>query len=523
MKRRSFIKLAAVGAAGAVLGFPRLASAAWGDIPAPVSNPTFWPAGVTPAQKVLEIHLWGGMAPWESFYFRPDPSSRTRGFDAEVTALVWNALCPGTPSGLASQFLANDSMTKPVHLGPFARPLWRPDLRSRTRVIVLGHDLAPHEAAIPYALAGRKLGRPNFSGLGAAVQRRARELAGASHPLPFSYCLIPPFGAASGLFAALDATGGHPGNAKPIVLTTGMGTAAFLANLDRSSFAPGNGLIEQYRAEYQGWLMRPGKTDPVRSTAFQEYASSVASLFQAPQLSTLLTGVPLGTSPAQFCSRDSSVGAFPSGMDFAAAAVKTAAYLLTRPAAEQARYVCIVDGGMDNIGFAYDVHSDPSSPQVQATSSHLWGLLSSLASVIRDPANPTPTDSQKIDLNETVIVIKTEFGRTPFKSLGGTPNALFNGRDHWPEGYVNVIIGGPINTAGVVGSISDGQGSTTVGIAEAGHTYKPEDVQCAVLLAAGIDPFADGNFQQGELTPSLQGTNHDATRENIRQVLLGVA
>ncbi len=523
MKRRSFIKLAAAGAAGAVVGLPRLASAEWGEIPKPSSTPDFWPTGVMPAKKVLEIHLWGGLAPWESFYFRPDPSSQTRGFDLDVEALVWNPSCPGTPNGLASQFLANDSMTKPVHLGPFAMPLWRTDISSRTRVIVLSHDLAPHEAAIPYSLAGHRLGRPNFSGLGAAVQRRQRELAGSSHPLPFSYCLIPPLAATSGFFAALDATGGHPGSARPLVLTTGEGADAFLKNLDRSSFAPGNGLIDQYRAQYRQWLTAPGKTDPLRSTAFQEYASSVGSLFQAPQLSTLLAQSPLVAQEAELCARVASAAGFLSEVDYAAAAVKTAAYLLTRPEEEQARYVCIVDAGLGNLAPSYDVHGLFANPQGWTTSNNLWRVLSALANVLLDPNTPTSTDNEKLDLNDTVIVIKTEFGRTPYRSTDGKVDPDSHGRDHWPEGYVNVIIGGPIKAPGVVGSISDGKDNEIgVGRAEPGHTYKPEDVQCAVLLAAGIDPFADGNFQQGELTPSLQGANHHEARENLRDVLLGV-
>src|SRR5262249_50314566 len=125
MRRRTFLKAVGVGAAGAALGVPRFASAAWGDLPGGVL-----PA---PAQQVLEIHLSGGMAPWESFYFRPDRGGKTRGFDAEVGALAWNPACAGTPSGIATQPLANDEQAKPIHLGPFAKPLWRNDIRSHMR------------------------------------------------------------------------------------------------------------------------------------------------------------------------------------------------------------------------------------------------------------------------------------------------------------------------------------------------------------------------------------------------------
>ena len=156
--RRQFLK--AAGSATAAMGlsgaFPRLAHAAvWGDVP-----PSLWPS--PPDLKVLEIHLLGGVAPFESFYFRPPLGVRTRGFDAEIAGLTWNTpTCPNTPSGLESQipfsalpFFANDSNTKEIRLGPFAKPLWRTDIFNRMRVIVLSHNLLPHEAAIPFALTG---------------------------------------------------------------------------------------------------------------------------------------------------------------------------------------------------------------------------------------------------------------------------------------------------------------------------------------------------------------------------------
>jgi len=60
-------------------------------------------------------------------------------------------------------------------------------------------------------------------------------------------------------------------------------------------------------------------------------------------------------------------------------------------------------------------------------------------------------------------------------------------------------------------------------VAEANLSFQPQDLQAAVLLGAGIDPFADGNLQVGELTSSLQGATHAATAAQIRQSILGVA
>jgi hypothetical protein len=522
------LKATGLGAAALSLGWPRIARGAWGDIPGGV-----W-SGVAPATKVLEIHLAGGMAPWESFYYRPDPGGKTRGFDADVTTLAWNAACPGTPGGLATQLLANDEKTKPVHLGPFAKPLWRSDLRSRMRVVVMRHNLPPHEAAIPYALSGHLLGRPNFCGLGVPIQRRARALDTAgSHPLPYSYCLLTPNAAGSPLFTALDTIGAHPGNAKPLRVTVGPSAGDFIASLNRDVASGADDLLRQYRAQYQRWIVLPGSEQPTRSRAFQDYASSVEGLFSSAQLTSVLTAAPLVTALTPFCSREAGEAAFINATSFGATAIRAAAYLLTRTGDQEARYVGIIDSGLQDVVLPYDVHDNSVlGPQARCTSSNLWDTLSALASVIRDPANPSPDDANKIDLATTVIVIKTEFGRTPFRSNSDAPSAGSDGRDHWPDGFVNVILGGPITTVGVVGSILDGVPASvaefsTKGVGEPGMPYdffhKPEDIQCAVLLACGIDPFGDGNFQLGELSPRLQAASHEAAMAKLRTTILGVS
>lgn len=517
MKRRALLKKVGIGIAGLGAGlFSTAADAAWGDQPT-----GFWPAGSSPVRSILEIYLWGGMAPWETFYYRP-VGGTTRGFDTDVSTLTWNGACPGTPAGLVSQLLDNDSAGKAVHLGPFAKPLWRADILARLRVIVMQHDVPVHEFAIPYALGGRRLGKPGACGLGAPMQRRARVLDPMNtHPLPFSYCMLPDAAIGSAFFNVVDAVGDHPGNSKPVIIPIGLGTAAFVANLNRAVGAGADPVLTQYRAQYAARLVPSGATGRARSEAFSDYDSSVSSLFAAPSLAGLLGLAPLTAGAAQFCSSDTGA-TFQSGQHFAGTALQAAAFLLNNPTpAQKANYVCVVDGGLNNLGFAYDVHN---THQAQRTSSNIWETLAALASIIRVPADPP--DPLKIDLNDTMVLIRTEFGRTPYRSLGGTVNATSNGRDHWPDAYVSVLIGGPIQTKGVVGSIADGTPASGTGTgegkAEAGMNYKPQDIQAAALLAAGIDPFADGNLPVGDLTPSLFAATHLQASINIRQTILGV-
>jgi hypothetical protein len=509
MRRRTFLKTAGVGvAAGLGVGLlGRRTQAAWGE-----PDQSVWTGHGTPATKVLEIYLVGGMAPWESFYYRPIPGG-ARGFDTDLDAthLYWNGSCAGTPAALASQFLGNDAAGNAVHLGPFAAPLWRPDIISKTHVVVLQHDLQPHEAAIPYALSGRRLGRPGACGLGAPLQRRAHELDPA-RAMPSSYCLVPPVFVGDPVVSMLDAVGSHPGAARPVVLPIGATTASFLASLNRTVPSVADPQIQQYDVQYGRRLFVTGASDRTRSAAYADFDSSTGGLQSAAALNGLLSVGPLVPANRPECSSTTEM-TFGTSDGFRTAALQTAAYLLNHPtAADRARYVCVVDGPNNPGSLAYDLH-DGNSPngQAQLLSTHLWETLSGLASIIRQPTDPP--SATKIDLADTLIVIRTEFGRTPYRTGS-------SGRDHWPQGYVAVLIGGPV-TQGVSGSISDGTGIGQ-GVADVDHSFQPQDVQAAVLLGAGIDPFADGNLQIGELTPSLRDTNNSTTAVQIRKTLLGV-
>ena len=51
--------------------------------------------------QVLEIFLYLGLAPYESFYFRNVDGVRSRGFDDAIAALNWESICTTAPPVLA--------------------------------------------------------------------------------------------------------------------------------------------------------------------------------------------------------------------------------------------------------------------------------------------------------------------------------------------------------------------------------------------------------------------------------------
>ena len=78
-------------------------------------------------------------------------------------------------------------------------------------------------------------------------------------------------------------------------------------------------------------------------------------------------------------------------------------------------------------------------------------------------------------LDETLVVLLTEFGRTPKISRGG-------GRDHYPSCYSVAFAGGGIRGGQVYGK------SSPLGAEPVENPCGPEDLQATIFHALGIDP-----------------------------------
>jgi hypothetical protein len=488
-----------------LIGARRQARAAWGDL-----DPAMFP-GTPPSCKVLEIFLYGGLSPWETFYhqaWRSDPWFGGPSFDvgAAIAALDWQECSGGPTPGTETLPFAEDSAGNTVHLGPFTKPLWQQHILDRMRTIVVSHDLPPHEAAIPLAMTGRRLGNPDLSGLGAAVQHHWAEAD--PRPQPYSYVIAPTAVSFNDNVAAATAVGSHPALSRPLMLKIGSGGSALLARLGRPARPQADALWSAMREQYVDQT-RYGVGGPVtRSAAVAAYEASAVSVLDAAQLGGLLQSAPLVPGSETSCV-DSRTPHF-TGVDTTTASIRTAVQLLTDPAAE-ARYVCVIDNGllsvMGNTG--YDTHSEGGNPpftdHVRTTAINLWNLLTELAASINGPNENSP---DKLHLDDVVILLNTEFGRRP--------DPVGTGRDHWPYGYTNVLIGGPVNASTgqpkVVGAINDGGAAV--------ETFGPADVHCAVLLAAGINPFAPNNFNQGAISMPLKANNDIDAALNIADTLL---
>jgi hypothetical protein len=99
---------------------------------------------------------------------------------------------------------------------------------------------------------------------------------------------------------------------------------------------------------------------------------------------------------------------------------------------------------------------------------------------------PGEGDPFKVDLDKTMIVLTTEFGRSPHKQ-GNL------GRNHWPYGYPIVTMGGPLRAAsrGVFGACGPD--------ARAKVASTPLENRIAALLALGIWPFAPESYSVSDV------------------------
>lgn len=474
MKRRTFLT-AAGGAGAAVLAGPwirRSRAASFGEFPSGTSSVQL-PSGER-AKKVLEIFLYGGVSTWETLYFvreygtPTDPQFPNTQYYAYATSNA-NALiaCGGTNDERPFATDANGAM---VEIGPFAGRLdTRPDVTARMRLVVQRHNLEPHEAAVPMALTGRPVGQPNAAGLGAHIQRA--RLDGGLTPdraSPHAY-VFATGGISTDNVAAAASAGTHIGAARPLLIKTDS-AASFTSLLQRSRLganrASHDALVAAYARQYEDRLTWPGH-GRMRSPRTDDMLAAHATTTRSAAIRGVLPDGIFANRNATTCGT--------TRRSLPHMGLEAARHLLTHPT-EPASYACVSDVGLYEAsgGGGYDTHSD----NARDTATNFDNMLAGLLAIINAPGEDDPA---KLNLDDTLIILNTEFGRTPTRQ--GT-----TGRNHHPYGYVSAFIGGPITAdyKGVSGAIGRNGMATMFAT--------PSENRIAALLALGIWPFAAESF-----------------------------
>lgn len=140
------------------------------------------------------------------------------------------------------------------------------------------------------------------------------------------------------------------------------------------------------------------------------------------------------------------------------------------------RYIHVKHGGWDHHKRIYD--HDARSNHYK----HCNDLDRALSNLLNDlESTPSPRDTTKTLLDETIVVVPTEFGRVP-----GALN-LVGGRHHYNQVYIGLFAGGGIKGGTIIGR-TDAAGEYAL---ETGWKYgmqpKTENIIASVYSALGID------------------------------------
>lgn len=434
------------------------------------------------ATSVLEIFLYGGISQYESFYCVPE-HGKEKGTHWHLYLKSGDVLkavdaCALQGLELLDRF-GHDALGQDVYLGPYVAPLRaRPDLVERMRIAITAHDLEPHEAAIPQMLGGRGLGNPALAGLGAHVQRYYGELAAGPSLGPKSWVLLHQSLNAfpTDNLRTASAIGLHPGSARPLpIKVDGAGELTNL--LARGTVGERrnahDALVADAISRYRARLTRPGDSAPLRAPRLVDLSDAAEAVRHADQVGAILKPKLFEKLGALRCGHN-------VGIDAITMNLRLAAHLLTHPTAP-ARYICMIDGGLipADGGGGYDTHEE--NPHTQAR--NLSHTLAGLARIINAPGEADPG---KLDLDKTLVVLTSEFGRTPYQQGK-------KGRNHWPYGFPVVFLGGPVRSQhqGVFGACGPD--------ARAVVASTPQENRIAALLALGIWPFANESFNVADV------------------------
>jgi len=415
--RRSFLQWSAAGASACAVGL------LGGPARAALSG-----------RKVLEIFHRGGMDPWRSFF----RSLNNNGLEPD-----WTAFAPG--SSTTPQVGLNAGT-----LGRTAHPLAGTTLVNRLRVMCLKHDLAPHEAAVPFAMTGTRLGRPLYTGFGTAVNATASDTLAS---------VVIDTGDAVSVGAA-TALGGFGASFRPLVLR--MGDEDFAATVERDIASRTNELKRLLKRSFADRLIPSGANARVRSAGFDAYDSALLRLRNSDDIVSLISGLDL-TAPA----------ATDFNQSLPRKAVQAAVDLL---AGGTVQYACVIDSGVFT---NYDTHNGDVDGGFDAATNqagNLWGICAKLASL-----------QSELDANQIMVVLNTEFGRLDV-------DGVTTGSEHWHHGYVNVFMGDTIPSTKTLGSIAaTGDDHATIDnpadpALNPLTPYSPADVRAVIAGRMGVTP-----------------------------------
>ena len=462
--------------------------------------------------KILEIFFSGALSHRETFWVeQADEAPVLRGLD-RIDLGQGSTLNPvGAPGdwtrwlGAQGAYRGADyrmgvTASKDVHLGPAGLPLITPmpgqnnrRLKDRLRVVASGHGIPAHEPAQTLMLTGatQNMPRRRISGPGATIAR----FSGLPSYVFYDSSLMDSTSSA-GEAVRFGANGGMWA---PFLIPYDQPNVQSLLSVARDGRR--DTLSRHYHEQYELGLTFTHPSaggERARSGALDGLLSSASTAFEGAALAQAL-GLLVGPQTKTLWENPSR------------RAIQTSVALLD---ANQSRYCCVVDGGVvgnSSIFSYYDQHPDLDLGE------HSEFVTANLLNVLRTLWEEV--DAGRLDLDDTLVVLNTEFGRS-FSKVG-------EGSDHCNEGFAVAFLGGPIQSGGVIGDLrfvrSDDamaleltNPATAAGPGGRAH-LTGTDLRAAVLQSAGIHPFQSDIFEREE--SSSTSVTRDGAADEIATTL----
>ena len=491
MRRRSFLAGGLALGSLPLVGRRAHAGSLWGEAPSGWAD--LIPGEGSRAERMLEIFCYGGCSFYDTFYvveeFGEEEGTGWH-LHSDDHVRVFGSLCDMDEKNWLTPF-ATDANGHQVHLGPALQPLvQRPDILARTRIIVTAHDQLPHQTAVPLMITGKSLGNPRAAGFGAHVSRFWRDRSDSV--LPMAYVLAP--STASNMYPS-RAVGAHPASARPLGVTV-TSNSDLVERLQRLPLGDRretlDALVSHYMSELQGRYTH-SEAGLLRSTALDDHDFALQALQSGPELAELLGPNFLRSMDLRVCGTYQHD--YPTGNG-----IRSAIELLLNPGLDT-RHCMVADMGFGDAG-SYDSHG---GDHTQDQTLNLYAALATLAALVNEPGEG---DDGKLDLDDTMVVISTEFGRTITEEYDTRPGST----GHHPDGFVTVVIGGAITEAeaGLYGAI-DADGVAT-------DYISPSELRAGLLVGMGINPFMDEAFGVADVE---NATSEEGATEWLLEHVLG--
>lgn len=123
-------------------------------------------------------------------------------------------------------------------------------------------------------------------------------------------------------------------------------------------------------------------------------------------------------------------------------------------------------------GVSWDAHDDLLGGGYKSHTGEALRVDQPIAGLIQDL-------QQQGMLDSTLVMLTTEFGRTPYAQAGS--GTLSTGRDHHPQGFTNVLVGGGLKRGFAYGNTDE------LGYVAIEHPVTTYDLHATVLHLLGID------------------------------------